>query len=128
MSRKPAILFFIVLTLSALLPTAHSPLSTALGQSATATLSGTVQDEQGGLVAGADVSVIDADKGIKRQTHTNDEGSFTVPLLRPGTYVVRVESPGFATVEIKDVSLMLVIRSRFRFNSRLPRSPRPLTW
>lgn len=77
----------------------------ASGQSATATLSGSVTDEKGAVVSGATVTVTNVATRSQRQTATSSEGSFSVPLLPPGTYTVRVERDGFATTEANNVVL-----------------------
>lgn len=77
----------------------------AFGQSATATLSGTVEDQNRAVVPGAKVKAINLGTGLERETLTNDSGDFTIPLLPPSTYTVRVERDGFATVEISNVVL-----------------------
>ena len=69
------------------------------GQSASANLSGSVVDQNGAVVPGATVKVSNTATGLQRQVTTNDEGFFTVPLLPPTTYTVRVERQGFAPVE-----------------------------
>lgn len=85
--------------------TAHCLLLTVRAQSATATLSGTVEDEKGAVVPGAAVTLTNSATGLRRETTTNDQGSFVVPLLPPSTYKVRVERTGFALVEIPSVEL-----------------------
>src|SRR6266536_6002292 len=89
-----------------LLLTAHcSLLTVAHAQSASATLSGTVADENGAVVPSANVMVINVATGLQRNVTTNDQGGFTVPLLQPSTYTVRVERTGFAPVEVREVVL-----------------------
>src|SRR6266446_9791017 len=85
--------------------TAHCSLLTVRGQSATATLSGTVEDEKGAVIPGANVTVINSATGLQRETTTNGEGYFVVPLLSPASYKVRVERTGFAVVEVPSVVL-----------------------
>src|SRR6266498_4800823 len=77
----------------------------AFGQSATATLSGTVQDQNGAIVPDANVTVLNAATSLRRQTSTSDRGYFTVPLLPPGTYSVLTERQGFAPVKVPEVVL-----------------------
>ncbi len=77
----------------------HCSLSTAFAQSASANLSGSVVDQNGAVVPGANVKVSNTATGLQREVTTNDQGSFTVPLLPPTTYTVRVERQGFAPVE-----------------------------
>src|SRR5437868_729108 len=76
-----------------------------MGQSSSASLSGTVHDVNGAVVPNASVSVADAARGLKRQTTTNGNGYFTVVLLPPSTYTVTVEQSGFAAVEVQNVVL-----------------------
>lgn len=75
------------------------------GQSVTATLSGTVVDEQGAVVPDATITVTDTAKGFERQATANDNGYFTVAQLQPSTYTVKVERTGFANVELIGIEL-----------------------
>jgi len=77
----------------------------ASGQGSTATLSGTVTDQNDAVVPGVNVAVISITQGFQRSTSTNGEGSFVVPLLPPGTYTVKAEREGFTTAEVRDVVL-----------------------
>ena len=74
-------------------------------QSATATLSGTVMDQEGAVVPGVNIAVISIAQGFQRSTTTSDEGIFVVPLLPPGNYTVKAEHEGFTTAEVRDVIL-----------------------
>src|SRR5258708_5486169 len=76
-----------------------------MGQSSSASLSGTVHDANGAVVPNASVSVADAPRGLKRQTTTNENGYFSVVLLPPSTYTVTVEQSGFAPVEVQNIIL-----------------------
>ena len=53
--------------------------ATIFAQSATATLTGTVTDESGAVVAGATVTVTDSAKQLERQVTTNSDGFFILP-------------------------------------------------
>ena len=74
-------------------------------QSSTATLSGTVEDQNGAVVPGATVTAVNTATTLQRQATTNSNGDYTMPLLPPGTYAVRIEAQGFAPVETRDVVL-----------------------
>jgi outer membrane receptor protein involved in Fe transport len=74
-------------------------------QSATATLSGVVIDENGAVISGANIAVISIAQGFQRTADTNDEGSFVVSLLPPGNYTVKAEHEGFTPAEFRDVVL-----------------------
>ena len=68
----------------------------AAGQGETTTaIAGQIADQTGAAVAGATVVVAGAGTGLKRTAHTDDSGRFSFPQLKPGTYTVEVESPGF---------------------------------
>lgn len=70
---------------------------TALGQ-VSASLSGTVHDPQGNAVAGAKVTVADPSKNQEIETKSSSDGTFSFPILQPGTYTVTVEAQGFKKV------------------------------
>lgn len=67
-------------------------------QSSTATLSGTVQDEQEGVIPSATVTLVDPDKGFRRQAVTGANGVFVFSQLSPSTYELTVEKRQFASV------------------------------
>src|SRR5260370_38198161 len=77
----------------------------AFAQTATATLSGTVLDPNGAVVPAANITVTSVATGIQRTATTNDQGYFSIPLLKPSTYLLQVEHQGFMTAEVKDVVL-----------------------
>src|SRR5574341_513054 len=80
-------------------------LAPVFGQSASATLSGTVVDANGAVIPGATITVTEPATGVERTTTTNDLGYFTIPLLKPSTYLLHVEHQGFLTAEVRDIVL-----------------------
>ena len=62
-----------------------------------ATLSGTITDPQGALVAGAKITVTAVDTGVVSNAETNSAGFFSVPNLNPAAYEISVGSEGFRT-------------------------------
>ena len=58
-------------------------------------ISGTVTDPSGASVPGATVTVTSKATGSTQTTTTNSDGSYRVPLLKPGDYVVVVSASGF---------------------------------
>src|SRR5260370_7345855 len=88
-----------------LLVTCHSLLITAFAQSASATLSGTVEDTNGEVIPGVTITVTNNATGAQRQTTTNAEGYFVVPLLPPSRYQITAQNQGFTTVRIPEVVL-----------------------
>ena len=66
-------------------------------QAAKATLTGTVTDPNGAVVAGVNVTATQTATGIRRTTVSNDEGLYVLADLAPGDYELRVEAKGFLT-------------------------------
>src|SRR6185436_5874615 len=69
----------------------------ATAQEARGTLLGRVTDPSDSLVVGAKIDITNVETGVRLSSTTNRTGDYTFPLLLPGTYTVRVESPGFKT-------------------------------
>jgi hypothetical protein len=91
----------------------------ARAQSATATLSGTVLDEQRASISGASVTAVNEATGIQRQAETDAEGYFTFAQLPPGVYAVRAQRPGFATAHLPGVVLNVGDRSALRIQLKV---------
>lgn len=81
------------------------PAQKAWSQVVTATLTGTVSDTSGAVVAGATVIMKNEASGDLRRTVSNGEGFFTITAVPPGVYTVAVEAKGFNKFEQKGVSL-----------------------
>lgn len=77
----------------------------AYAQSSTATLTGTVVDDNGAVIPNIDVTVTNADTRQQRSALTNSTGYFLIPLLPPGSYNVMAQHEGFATLEMRNVVL-----------------------
>jgi outer membrane receptor protein involved in Fe transport len=74
-------------------------------QTAGATLSGTVQDNNGTPLPGVTVTATNTATGLDRTTVTGSDGKFRLPSLPVGTYNVTADLAGFATVSVEDVRL-----------------------
>jgi hypothetical protein len=73
-------------------------------QSNYATVSGSVLDPQHRPVPGARVHVTAGQTGAQREVVSNATGIYEIAALRPGTYTLTVESPGF-TQSTETISL-----------------------
>lgn len=62
---------------------------------ATAQISGTVRDQTGAILPGADVTATQTDTGIVRTTVTDEAGSYVLPNLAVGPYRLEVSLQGF---------------------------------
>lgn len=77
------------------------------GQATTGTISGSVQDVQGAMVAGAIVIVRKVDTNLERSLITASDGRFRFPGLAIGPYELTVEHTGFATYSRGPIMLLL---------------------
>jgi hypothetical protein len=66
---------------------------------------GTVVDPSGAVIARATVTISDPDRGFTRSTQTDQAGTYSLPLLRPGLYRLRFEAPGFAVQVLERVEV-----------------------
>jgi hypothetical protein len=77
----------------------------SFAQMETATVSGTVMDHTGAVVADAQVQVTNSDTNVTATTSTNGSGIYVVTSLRPGRYRIAVTKVGFKQVVVTDVVL-----------------------
>ena len=70
-----------------------------------ATISGTVRDATGAVIAGATVTVRDTQNGATRVAITDGSGYFTAPALAVGEYSVTAAHEGFQSQQQNGVSL-----------------------
>ena len=92
------LLFLSVVILSGCLPAFSQ-------QAANATLTGTITDQLGALIPGAQVTATHKATGAKRETSSNETGLYVLSNMTPGDYDVMLESKGFAAKVTKAVSL-----------------------
>jgi carboxypeptidase family protein len=78
-------------------------LSSAAHAQFKASIQGTVLDQQGNAIAGANVTITNQDTGIVHNTVTSAEGFYRVSELAPGKYTVAVEAAGFKKSTSTDV-------------------------
>ena len=67
----------------------------AYGQTAYGTITGTVKDSSGAVIAGAQVTVSSTGTNLVNTASTSNEGNYTVVNLLPGVYRVSAQFPGF---------------------------------
>ena len=77
----------------------------AHGQVSGATLSGTITDATGAVIANVQVSIRNQATADVRTVAVDAAGFYSAPNLLPGKYDVTVSAPGFATAIQKDVTL-----------------------
>ena len=84
---------FLVLALAAL----------ATAQTTTSTVIGTVLDNSGAAVVGADCTLSDAASGRVMTASSWTDGSFTFQSIPAGTYSLKVRADGFKTLTINSI-------------------------
>lgn len=95
-SRRVLILFVLIVRVEHI----------ASAQSVSATLSGTVSDEQGHVVPGASITARNVETGQVRKTASDDAGRYRLIGLPPGLHRLDVEFGGFEPQHV-DVTLVL---------------------
>src|SRR5918994_2432159 len=91
--------FFVALVAVALLP------ASAPAQTVTGTISGTVADQQGQVIPGATVTIINEATNDTRVAVSDAQGDFLVTNLQPGQYTLRIALQSFRTLERKNIVL-----------------------
>jgi hypothetical protein len=68
-------------------------------QTTSASVSGSAQDSQGGVLPGVTVTMTSTTQGNVLTAVTDSGGRFVFPIVRPDTYTLQVTLPGFKTLE-----------------------------
>ncbi len=70
-----------------------------------AAVQGTVADESGGVVSGANVTLLNNETGRSQTTTTSDDGFYRFSALAPGLYTLTVEQTNFKKQIIENLSV-----------------------
>ena len=79
----------------------------ALAQTTGGRFVGTVADQNGGVIAGAKVELINEATGIARDTTTNESGNYTFLEIPVGLYTIQVDATGFKQNVQKGIKLQI---------------------
>ena len=101
--RTVALAVALILSLGAALPAATA-------QEFRGALSGTVTDAQGAVIQGATVVIKNISTNVEITTTTNEDGSYSFPLLQPGKYSLKVNTQGFKTAEREMIEIRVADR------------------
>lgn len=83
-------------------------LSLALMQAqSTSSLTGLVTDASGGVVPGAEITVVNSDTNQKRTATTDSQGRYSFPQMQPSTYQVTARATGFSDAVVNNVQLLV---------------------
>ncbi len=77
----------------------------AMAQINSSTITGTVTDQKGAVVAGANITLTEVNTGVSTTTKSNSVGEYTVPYLSEGLFTVTVVAPGFQTYKKAGIAL-----------------------
>lgn len=91
--------------LTGLLVVAFGFLAYAQVDYSTATLRGTVMDQQGAAISGATVTATNTATGLVKTTKSTGDGAYRIAALPPGTYQVTFDAQGFSKEIAKGVEL-----------------------
>jgi hypothetical protein len=73
----------------------------------TGRIEGTIKDQNGAVIPRAQVKVVNKATGDERTVTTDAEGHYGLPLLRPGTYQVKITATGFNVATIEEVRVVI---------------------
>ena len=82
-----------------------------------ATITGTVIDSTGAVVAKASITVHNVNTNSDRTAESSGEGTYTVAQLPPGVYNITVSKDGFKTVDVSAITL--TVDQNFTLNIKL---------
>ena len=77
----------------------------AFGQVDEGSISGTVQDTSGAVVANAHVTLLNKDQGLTLETTTNSSGGYSFSPVRIGHYTVTVAARGFSATSQENLTV-----------------------
>ncbi len=79
----------------------------ARAQIGNASLGGTVSDPSGGVVVGAELTLVNTANKIEAKFTTNDRGEYMFRNLTPGTYELRVSKAGFENSRLTGIVITI---------------------
>jgi hypothetical protein len=99
---RPLILWASVLALLLAAFVVPSPAQTNKG-----TIIGTVTDVNGAAVTGANITITNVKTNAERKSTTNDDGTYTFPLLDIGDYRITISATGFKDAKLEGITLQV---------------------
>ena len=94
---------------------------TLIAQTWNSHLEGLITDPSGAVIPRAQVTLKSVASGQVRQTQTDQQGYYTLPLMPVGVYELSVAAPGFATRTVSNLSLQVGQPDRVDLTLQLPR-------
>ena len=75
----------------------------SVGQMVNTRVTGTVKDQADAVIPGVKVTLTDTKTKDPRTATTNEDGVFVFTDVRPGTYSILIEHPGFKKLLVQNV-------------------------
>ena len=102
-------------------------LSAALQAQQGAQVFGLIKDPSDAVVPGATVTVVSQATGIRRSSHSNQEGMYVIASLQPGLYKVTARKEGFQTLARLGVRFEVAQNARIDFTLQVGNMEQELT-
>lgn len=81
--------------------------SVSFAQAGRSTVRGTIKDQQGNLIAGANVTLVNSERSFSRSQTTTQDGTYVFSAVPPGSYKLEVEAQGFKKTAVSNVSALV---------------------
>src|SRR5215469_10715383 len=98
---------YIMLALMALAIQMSVSMCYGQASSTAGSIGGSVVDQAGAVISGADVKVRNLGTGLERAAKTDEAGGFSMPLLPVGAYEITVTAQGFGTLKQSGIILQV---------------------
>jgi hypothetical protein len=79
-------------------------------------ISGVVSDTNRSVVAGVRIMLTNSATNAVREVQTNESGLYSIPVLPPGVYTLKVEKAGFRAVERRNIEVLVGSSNRIDLN------------
>src|SRR5260370_36636952 len=87
------------------IPFVHAVVQVSLSQSTSGTITGLVTDPTGSAVPGAQIEARDLSNNRTLKAVSSASGSYNIPGLAPGLYLITVSLAGFKTAQVEKVEV-----------------------
>ena len=91
----------------------------AAAQAASGEISGSVFDPSGSVVPGVSVTLTNRNTNAVRTAVTNEAGLYFLPAIPPGLYDLKIEIPGFRSLERREIQVQVGVSSRIDFTLQI---------
>lgn len=101
--------------------------ASAFAQTSRGTLTGTVTDSSGAVVANATVKITQSGTGVSRETNTNSAGIYRFDAVDLGTYTLAVQAKGFSGAARSGVEIQAARTTNIDFSLKVGAAQEAIT-